>query len=332
MTRARAARASAVTAALLACALSVATYALATGDVPVPPADVLSALTGRADAGTAFVVLDLRLPRIATALLAGAALGAAGALTQRITRNPLGSPDMLGLSGGAGLGAAAVVVLVGGTPTTIALGALVGCLLAAAAVWLVGARGGLAAGNVVLAGIGVAALAQAGVGYLLTRARSEDAVAAQRWLIGSVAAADVSRIVPLAVAVAVLLPLALLAGRRLALLDLGDELAAGLGLPAPATRAALLGLAVLLVAAATSVTGPLVFVALLAPQVAARLAGLRAPSVATAAAFGAALVVASDLLAQRLIPDVVLPVGVVTAAVGGCYLAVLLARREETPR
>lgn len=325
-------RAATTTALMLAMALAVAWYALATGDMPVPAGDVVAALAGRADAGVEFVVLELRLPRIATALLAGAALGAAGALTQRITRNPLGSPDMLGLSGGASLGAAAVMVLTASTPTTTALGALAGCLVAAAAVWLLGARGGLAAGSVVLAGIGVAAFSEAGVGYLLTRARSEEAVAAQRWIIGSVASADVSRIVPLALALAVLLPLACLGARRLAMLDLGDELARGLGVPVVATRAGLLAVAVLLVAAATSVTGPLLFVALTAPQVAARIAGLKAPGVASSAAFGAALVVAADLIAQRLFDPVVLPVGVVTAALGGGYLAVLLTRRAEVRR
>jgi iron complex transport system permease protein len=313
-----------VTALLVLIALASATVMLTTGDVPVPLPEVLAAVVGGGDPGTAFVVRELRLPRVVTGLLVGAALGAGGALTQRLTRNPLGSPDFLGLTWGAAVGAVGVILLFGGSPAQTAAGALAGCLLAAAAVWLLAGRSGLAAGRVVLVGIGVAAMLEAVVSFLLTRARIQDAAEAQRWLVGSLAGGEWSRITPLAVTVAVLLPAACLAARRLAVLDLGDDLARAVGVPVAATRASLLGVAVLLVASATAVAGPVAFVALMAPQIAARLGRLGGPGPASSAAAGAVVVLGADLIASHAFGDVVLPAGVVTAALGGAYLAWLL--------
>lgn len=272
-----------------------------------------------------FIVVDQRLPRVLAAALVGATLGAAGAIFQSVSRNPLGSPDIIGFTTGAATGGL-VVILVGGSATAfgVGLGTIVGGALTALAVVVISLRRGLTGDRLVLGGIAIAAMLAAANDYLLSRAPIEDAEVARAWQHGSLNAISWGPVVPLAVLAAVVLPLALLLARDLRTLEMGDDAAAGVGLGLVRTRLLALGAGVALTALAVATAGPIGFLALAAPQVARRLARTPGVSIAASAAVGALLLVAADLLAQRLLSPFQIPVGLVTSALGGAYLVWLL--------
>lgn len=319
-------RALAVGAVLVAVALAIALVNLASGDFAVPLADVVRSLIGQGDAGTDFIVHTLRLPRVLVTLLVGAALGVSGAVFQSLTRNPLGSPDFVGLTVGASTGALIVILVLGGSGMPVMIGAVVGCLATSVAVYALAFRRGTQAFRLVLMGIGVSALLEAVNSYLIVKARLVEALAAQVWLIGSVGGRSWTDVAVVGVTLAAVLPVVLALGSHLSMLTLGDETATVHGVRVERSRALLALSAVVLAAAATAAAGPVAFVALAAPHLAARLTRSPGPGILPAAAMGATLMAGSDWVAQRLLPDRDLPVGVVTAAVGGAYLTWLLAR------
>jgi len=309
--------------ALLAAALAVAS--LLGGSYRAAPDAVVRALLGGGTPADDVVVLGLRLPRLAAALLVGAALATAGAVFQTLTRNPLGSPDVIGFTTGSATGALAVVV-VGVGSLSPAAGAWLGGGAAAAVVLLLTRGTGTASDRTVLVGIALAAALASVNDYLVTRAPLEVAQVARTWLFGSLAVTRWPDVAVLAATVAALAPVVLLHRRALRVIDLGDDVAAALGVPLGRTRVVLVLTAVGLTGAATAAAGPIGFVALAAPQLARRV--LRSPSVplATTAATGAVLLLAADLVAQRLLAPLQLPVGLVTGAIGGAYLLWLVVR------
>jgi iron complex transport system permease protein len=315
-----------VCAALAVVTAMVAVLSIGTGDFPLPPGEVLATLAGQGDPASEFIVETLRMPRVLTALLVGGAFGIAGAIFQSVSRNPLGSPDVIGFTVGSVTGATLVIVLVDGTTLQIALGAVGGGLLTAVVVYLLALRGGAQGYRLVLVGIGIAAGLQAVNAALIARATREDAFEAAHWMIGSLNGRGWEHVWPVAAALAVLVPAALLLARPMALLEMGDDAARALGVHAERSRLALVLVGVGLTAVATASTGPIAFVALSAPQIARRLTRSAEPGLIAAAAMGALLLAASDLAAQRML-SVDLPVGVVTAGLGGAYLAWLLTRR-----
>ena len=318
-------RGPAVTATLLAVVAALLAAEVLTGDFPIAPGEVASALLGGGDPGTAFIVRELRLPRALCAVLVGIALGISGAVFQSLTRNPLGSPDIVGFQQGASVGALFVITVLAGSGLAVSGGALAGGALTAIAVYgLAHKRGGTSGYRLILIGIAVGALMLAMIDYLLSRARIEEAQEATRWLLGSLNNRGWDDVVPLGVTLAALLPAAAAAGPWLRALELGDDAAHGLGLPVERARFALVALAVALVSITTVAVGPVVFVALTAPQIARRLTRAAAPSLACSALTGAAIMLAADVAGQRLVPGTPLPVGVMTGAVGGLYLAWLL--------
>ncbi|GAA1641558.1 FecCD family ABC transporter permease [Actinoplanes couchii] len=309
---------------LILLAMSVGMVNLASGDIPLPFADVLRTLIGQGDPGAEFIVLDLRLPRVAVGLLAGAALGVSGAVFQSLTRNPLGSPDFVGLTVGAATGALLAILVFNASGLSVAASAIVGCMITSVLIYLLAFRDGVQPFRLILMGIGVSALLEAFNSFLILRARIEDAVEAQVWQIGSVGGRDLLHVAIVGVPLLVVLPLILRLGRSLTMMRLGDETAALQGVPVERDRALLALGAVVLAAASTAAAGPVSFVALAAPHLAARLSRGSGPGVLPAAAMGALLMTGSDWVAQRILPDQDVPVGVVTAAVGGAYLTWLL--------
>ncbi|MFR9779005.1 FecCD family ABC transporter permease [Micromonospora sp. MS34] len=297
---------------------------LTVGTPYVAPADVLRALSG---AGTPYdlVVLNLRLPRAMLAALAGAAFGVAGTLIQSVARNPLASPDVIGVTQGAGL--AATVALTGGAAAIlVAPAALLGGLLAAALVFALGARHGLAAQRFVLAGVAVAFAFRALTEVVMLAADPIDGLRAQVWLIGTLAGKGWSEAAWIAVTLAVLLPVLLWAGWALHSAALDDDTARSIGLRPAARRIGLAGAGVLVAATVTAQVGAVDFVALVAPQVARRLVRAERPPLLCAALLGALLLVLADLGGRRLLAPTQLPAGVLTAAIGGPYLIFLLLR------
>ncbi|MFJ8043883.1 FecCD family ABC transporter permease [Kitasatospora sp. NPDC096147] len=318
---------------VLAAALALAVLAIGSGDYPIAPAEVVRTLLGDGAPAQDFIVHELRLPRVATALLVGAGLALSGALFQSLVRNPLGSPDMLGFTQGASTGALVAIVLMGGSTFALSVGAVVGGLLTGLLIYLLAWRGGVHGTRLVLIGIGVMAILTGVNGYLLTRAELVDASRAMLWLTGSLDGRGWDQAGPLALVLAVLLPAVLFgAGRALRLLEMGDEAAYALGVRVQGVRLLLTGAAVVVAAFAAAAAGPVSFVALTAPQLARRLSRAPGPNLTGSMAVGAALTVGADLLGQHLIDGRQLPVGVVTGVLGGGYLVWLMATERKAGR
>lgn len=323
------ARSVTVTLAVAAATFGVFCWSLAVGDFPVPIGDVLAALVGAGSDDAGFIVRTLRLPRGLTAVLVGAAFGLSGAIFQRIARNPLASPDIIGINAGAAAAAVFVIVVMGGTSTQVTVGALVGSTVTAMAIYLLAHRKGVTGYRLVLVGIGITAMLGSVTSYLLTRAEIFDAQRAVVWLTGSLNGRGWEHVRPVAAALVVLIPVAIGLAGHLRMLELGDDAARGLGVRIEASRGALLLTGVALAAVSTAAAGPVAFVALVAPQIARRLTGGRTLALLPAAVCGALLLVASDLVARRLFAPTELPVGVFTAILGAPYLLYLLARANR---
>lgn len=325
-------RAAWVLAALVAAALALLTVSVGRGEYAIPPIDVVAALAGAGDEATSFVVVDLRLPRALTAVLVGAALGLAGAVFQDLARNPLVAPDVIGISGGASLAAVSLIVLGGsGGAVSVPLAALCGALATGVGLYLLAWRGGIHGYRLVLIGVGVAALMQAGISYVLTRGEVYEVVRAYVWLVGSLNGRGWEHVWPLAVALAVLVPVLVALVRRLTALQLGDEVARALGVRAERARLGLLAVAVALTGIAVSAAGPIAFVAFIAPHLARAVARSVAPGTVlpVAAGCGAVVVLGSDLAGRLLFAPTEIPVGIVTAIVSAPYFLFLLARASR---
>ncbi|MFE0384227.1 FecCD family ABC transporter permease [Streptomyces bungoensis] len=325
-------RALTVVALLLAAALAAGVALVGTGDAGIPAADVLRTLAGDGTAYQDFIVRELRLPRVLVGLLVGACLGLGGALFQAVSRNPLGSPDVLGLSQGSTAGALVVIVLMSGTAAQVTAGALAGGLVTGLAIYLLAWRQGVHGYRLVLVGIGVSAIVTAVNGYLLTQADLVDAARAVVWMTGSLGGRDWDQVRPLLGLCAVLLPLVLVHARGLRMLEMGDDAAHALGVRVQRVRLVLSVCAVLLTAAATAAAGPVSFVALTAPQLARRLTRSPGPNLLPSLCMGAALLVAADWASQRAFGADQLPVGVVTGVLGGGYLLWLLVTERRAGR
>ncbi|MER7520555.1 iron chelate uptake ABC transporter family permease subunit [Streptomyces sp. NPDC126499] len=317
---------------LLAVALAAAVVLIGSGDFPIAPGDVVATLLGDGTPVQEFAVMDLRLPRVLVAVFVGAALGIGGAVFQSVSRNPLGSPDVIGFGQGSTVGALTVIVLFQGGSTAAAGGAVVVGLVTGAAIYLLAWKRGVHGYRLVLVGIGAAAMLTAGIHYLLTKAQLVDATRATVWMTGSLEGRDWAQFWPLFAVCCVLLPLVLGHGRALRMLEMGDDAAYALGVKVERTRIVLMGSAVLLVAVATAAAGPIVFVSLSAPQLARRLTRSPGPNLAASALMGTALLLVADWTATNAFGERQLPVGVVTAVLGGCYLLWLLVSERKAGR
>jgi iron complex transport system permease protein len=298
---------------------------LGRGDFPIGIGDVLRTLAGLGEQAQEFIVLQLRAPRIVVGLLVGLALGIAGALFQTFARNPLASPDVLGITQGASVGAVAAIVLTGGGAIGVPLAALAGALLTGALLFVLTWRAGIDGYRLVLVGIALWSATAALTDWLLTNAEIYDAAAAYVWITGSLNARTWDNAVPLVLSLLVLVPLALASGRVLGVLQFGDDTARGLGVRLPLAQTAVVLIAVGLVATAVAAAGPIAFVALVVPQIAVRLTGGSRPPLLASGLLGAVLVVGADLATRTLLPQA-LPVGILTAAIGAPYLLWLLVR------
>lgn len=316
----------AVLGAVLLLLVALVLVGLGVGEIPLSPLQVAGALVGHGDTVSDFVVGQLRGPRVAGAVLVGAALGAAGGIVQSVVRNPIASPDVIGITSGASATGLTAIVLFGASGGVLFGSVVVGAVLVSVVIAALSWRRGITGNRVVLVGIGVAAICLSTTGWMLTAGTVQQAGTALLWLSGSLNAVDRTLVGILAVAVVVLLAAALVQSRRLTVLALGDEVAAALGLRPDRAKVLLLLTAVGLTAGAVATAGPVAFVALMAAPIARRLVGNGRVALGVVAAVGAVVTLASDLLAQFAIPGNALPVGVVTGVVGAPYLLWLLAR------
>jgi iron complex transport system permease protein len=299
-------------------------YGMTIGSFPISLPGVVSALFGNGEPGAVYIVRDLRLPRAVTGLLVGLAFGMAGALFQTVTRNPLASPDIVGVNqGAAALAVAGITLGFGSAPVLGVIGGLGAGLLVYLLSWSRGTTGY----RFILVGVGVAAACTSITDFLMTRAQIFEAQLAMGWLVGNLNDREWSHVQPLAVALVVLAPVAVFLGPWMRQLQLGEDVATGLGTPVRFATLALLVTGVGLATFATAAAGPVLFVALVSPQIAQRLAGMAWPPLIVSGLTGSAVVLSADVLSRVTLPSANLPVGVVTGALGAPVLLWLLARR-----
>lgn len=306
--------------------LLVAMAGVAIGAYTLSPSELLRTLFGQGAPGDTFVVWRLRLPRVVLGALVGAAFAVAGALFQSLLRNPLASPDIIGVSGGASVAAVFGILVLGVSGPAISIAAFVGAVVVASVIYLLAWRGGVTGFRFVLIGVGVAFMANAVLGYLITRGAVNDVSDALVWMVGGLGAASPDTNLVLAIALAVLLPAVAILAPRLRMLQLGDEAAGGLGVRVERSRLTLILMAVVLVAVATAFAGPIAFVAFVSAPIARRMLATGGLALLPSALVGMLLVLASDLVAQHLLPGAgQVPVGIVTGIIGAPYLLWLLA-------
>ena len=309
----------------------IAAFSLAIGAYSLSVPDLLRTLAGQGTQSENFIVLSLRLPRLTLAVLVGVAFAISGALFQTVLRNPLASPDIIGVTGGASAAAVYGMLILGFGAVATSLAAFAGAVIVACAIYLLAWRGGVVGYRFVLIGVGVAFMVQGLLGYLLSRADLNDAQGALLWLVGSVSGARWQDIAVVSVVLLALLPVIRVLSGRLRALQLGDDLARSLGVGAERTRLGLLVIAVALAATATAAVGPLAFVAFVAAPIARRIVGTGGLALVPAALIGALITTIADFAAQHLLPgQLELPAGIITGAIGAPYLLWLLATSNKT--
>ncbi|GLY18171.1 ABC transporter permease [Kineosporia sp. NBRC 101677] len=294
-----------------------------------PPMDVLKVILGQEVQGASFTVGRLRLPRTTMAVLAGACFGLGGVTFQTMLRNPLASPDIIGISTGASTAAAFAIITLGLSGTSVSVFAIVAGLGVALLVYLLAWKDGVSGIRLILIGIGIAAMMQSATSYVLSTAGQWDYEEALRWLTGSLNGVRWPEVVTVLVIMVILVPLVGMTAKDLNMLQLGDETASALGVRVDRTRLLVVIAAVGLIAFATSVTGPIAFLAFLAGPIAVRLVGPGSSLLLPSALVGALLVLVADFAGQYAL-GTRFPVGVVTGVLGAPYLLYLIIRSNRT--
>jgi iron complex transport system permease protein len=301
---------------------------LMVGQTFYPFGDVLRVILGETVPGASFTVGELRLPRAVLALAGGLCFGMGGVTFQTMLRNPLASPDIIGISSGASAAAAFAIIVLGLDETGVSIFAIVAGLGVALIIYVLSFKDGVAGTRLVLIGIGMAAMLNSATAYVLSQAGQWDLQAASRWLNGSLNGSTWTETVPVLLAMLVFGPVLLAQARNLTMLQLGDDTAAALGTRLERTRLVSIVAAVGLIAFATSATGPIAFVAFLAGPIAARLTGPGGSLLLPSALVGSLLVLVADFLGQFAF-DTRFPVGVITGVLGAPYLIFLLIRTNR---
>ena len=328
-----------VTIGCLVAVLASFTLGIVAGSSRMGVTDVWATLLGAGSRTFEFIVFELRLPRVAAAIGVGLCLGLAGALTQTFSRNPLATPDILGVTSGASAGAVTAILIGGGgyavggslLGLSIPVVATIGGLLAAAVVYGLSWRQGVDSFRLILIGIGVTAILGGVIDFLLVRAQIRQVSAATQWMVGSLNGVSWTAVWPMLIVIAAVVPFALSQSAALEINQLGDDFSTGLGVAVQRHRLLVILAAVVLTGAAVSAAGPVAFVAFVAPQVARRLARTARPPLLASALVGAALVLLADVTARAAFGTEV-PVGIITAIIGAPYLIWLITRRNLKER
>ena len=322
-------RATVVTLGALIAAAAVGVFALTLGDASFSPGEVLMTLLGFGEPRAELVIIEWRLPRVLAALVFGIALGVGGAIFQSLTRNPLGSPDVIGFDAGAYTGALIVITTMGISVASTAAAALAGGAATALLVYLLAFRRGFTGFRLIIVGIGVASMLASVNTWIILNADLRIAMLASAWGAGSLNVITAEQV---GIAACVIVPIGIVVATladRMHLLELGDDTASALGVRTGGTRLTLIILGVCLTAAVTAMAGPIAFISLAAPQIARRLTGSASVTLTASAAVGALLLISSDVLAQRLFAPTQIPVGIVTVCLGGVYLVWLLIQEAR---
>jgi len=311
-------------------ALIVAAFvvSLMVGKTFYSPLEVIGVIFGQDVAGATFTVGRLRLPRATLAILAGLCFGLGGVTFQTMLRNPLASPDIIGISSGASAAAAFAIITLSLGATEVSVFAIVVGLGVALLVYVLSFKSGVAGTRLILIGIGIAAMLDSVTAYVLSQAAQWDLQEAQRWLTGSLNGTTWGAVIPVAIAMAVLTPVLLSQSRNLSMTQLGDDAASALGVRVERTRLVVIIAAVGLIAFATAAAGPIAFVAFLSGPIAARIVGPGSSLLIPSALVGALLVLVADFVGQYAF-GTRYPVGVITGVLGAPYLIYLIVRTNR---
>ncbi|RUR55171.1 iron ABC transporter permease [Vreelandella populi] len=302
---------------------------LSLGSVILDPRDVVQALAGQGDMMTGFMVQELRLPRLVAACLTGGAFALAGILMQTLARNRLATPGIIGIDNGATAFAVASVVGLSVSLAPSAM-ALTGAVTAAVLTFGLAAGSGTQGYRFIVAGIGVGAVFGAITQLLLARVAIDTANAAYPWTVGSLNARSGGSVQLLGIGLALGFVAALTLARSLTVLRFSEATASGLGINTSARRIQILLLSVALTALAVAVAGPVGMVGLIGPEIARALSTPRHVPVVAATLAGALVMVLSDLAGRTLLAPIELPVGIVTAIIGGPWLLWILMRPQRS--
>ena len=318
-----------VTLLLVLIALILCAIALIVGNTIYPLDTVIKVLLGEQIKGATFAIGTIRLPRMLAGLLVGLAFGIAGSTFQTILRNPLASPDIIGVSSGSSVAAVFCILMLRVSGSIVSISAVIAGLSVAAIIYILSRGGSFSGGRLILIGIGVQAMLNAVISYMILKASEYDVPGALRWLSGSLNGIQMAKIPSLFFVVIIFGLLIFLFGRHLKILELGEQSAITLGVRTDVTRLLLILSAVFLIAFATAVTGPVAFTAFLAGPIAARLVGIGSPNELPSGLVGAILVLGADLIGQFAF-DTRFPVGIITGILGAPYLLYLLIRMNKT--
>ena len=310
---------------LLVIALALCSMMLMLGNTIYPIKDVVSVLLGEQVKGASFAVGTIRLPRMIAGVFAGFAFGVGGYVFQTMLRNPLANPNVIGITTGSSAAAVFCIILLQASNAMISLAAVAGGLITALVIYVLSRGASFSIGRLILIGIGIQAMLNAVINYLMLIGNTQDLPTALRWLSGSLNGAKMDNLYPLIITVCIVAPLILFLGKRLEMLELGEQAATSLGVNANKTRLLLLIGSVLITALATAATGPIAFVAFLSGPIAKRVVGVGFSNILPAGLVGIILVLAADLIGQFAFVARY-PVGVITGILGAPYLIYLLIR------
>lgn len=309
--------------------LILSSIMLSYGNTRYPLSTVVRILFGEKIQGAAFAIGTIRLPRMLAGLLVGMAFGIAGNTFQTMLKNPLASPDIIGITSGSSVAAVFCILVLKISGNMVSLVAVISGLFVAGLIYLLSRGGSFSGGRLILIGIGIQAMMNAAISYLLLRANQYDVPAALRWLSGSLNGMQMKNIPSLSIVVIIFGTIILLLGKHLTILELGEQTARTLGLKTDVTRLLLVLCSVFLIAFSTAVTGPVAFVAFLAGPIAGRLVGIGGANSLPSGLVGAILVLGGDLIGQFAF-SVRFPVGIITGILGAPYLLILLIRMNRT--
>ncbi|MDF2921197.1 MAG: iron transporter permease [Paenibacillaceae bacterium] len=314
--------------AVLACLLCGAMLLL--GSTVYPVKDVIRALSGEPIKGVSFAVNTIRLPRMLAGVFAGFAFGLAGSTFQTMLRNPLANPNVIGITSGSSAAAVFCITVLHTSRAVVSLASVIAGLVTVTVIYLLSKRKPFSVGRLILVGIGIQAMLDAIISYLLLVGAQQDIPAALRWLTGSLNGAQMHELPPLVITVLIFAPVVIVLGKHLSLLELGEQSATSLGVDTDKTRIALILSAVCMIALATATTGPIAFVSFLSGPIAKRLAGVgfSFSNVIPVGLVGVNLVLAADLIGQFAF-EVRYPVGIMTGILGAPYLIFLLIQMNR---
>lgn len=320
-----------VSAALAGLAVTVAVLALGLGEYPLDVGTVLTVLPGGGDDFARMIVIEWRLPVALAALVFGALLGVGGAIFQSLTRNPLGSPDVIGFDAGSYAAVVLTVLVVGsGDYWSVAAASLAGGLATAFLVYALSYRSGIQGFRLIIVGIGVSAMLGSVNAYLITRADIDDAMTVGFWGAGSIGRVTWTSMLPSLAVACLIAAAAVMLAPALRRLEPGDDAAITQGTRLGSSRLLLLVTGVATTALVTAAAGPIGFIALAAPQLARRLTRTAGVSLLSAAAMGSLLLTGAHLLSLLIAGFFQpVPVGLITVCVGGVYLIWLLIREAR---